>query len=135
MKPTKPEPVTPATAMAQPDGTILDAVIGTVTFIGGVKVIPSEQGSHFTVQSFTIKHGEERIDGDAYDHPDLNLLCPVGTEVVIASQKARNGHYGGVQIRETDGASIAGLFRKRTVKRLRVTKIGVFHTPETYKIL
>lgn len=111
---------------------VIDAVEGTIRWVGERKQITPEGGQTFTVQPFTIgqlESGIPKIDGDIYDHPDLKDF--LAKDVVLASFKSRNGRYGGVKLELVNKG--AGLFSRAGIRRLKVSKAGVVHTPDSFE--
>ena len=115
-----------------PEGSIVDAVAGKLLVTGARLDKTRPDGTAYTSQSFTLFSNAGMLTGLAYDHYPLE---PYDKQpVIFVSMKARNGRYGGVTTAKSEGST--SLFSRHVPKTvLRVSKLGVLHTPDTYKTL
>lgn len=120
--------------LQQPAGTIIDHVVGDLIDVGRHEDHVRPDGTPYTSQSFVLREAQSSgptITGVAYDHYPLDMR--LNDNIVLTSMKSRNHRFGGVTV--AGGIPVSIFNRKASPVVLRVSKVGVFHSPETFKLL
>jgi hypothetical protein len=120
---------TVAEVLAMPDGAIVEAVGGKLTVTGERVNRVREDCSAYSSQTFSLTDATGTILGTAFDQFPLDVHN--NKQVVMASLKSRNNHFGGVSVSQQQPAG--SLFARRPRKAvLRVSKAAGVHSPDTY---
>lgn len=109
--------------MQQPEGAVLDGVVGIIRLVGPVEHRFRPDGEPYCSQIFILADDTgAKIHGTIYDN--ISLADFLGKEIILASMKARNGRYGGITVQKSlyEGTSIFTKAKARNV--LRVSKLG-----------
>lgn len=118
----------------QPAGTIIKSVKGALVGVGPYEKHNRPDGEAYTSQTFTLCDGIKRIDGIIFDHYEIDPY--LDKQIILCSLKSRNGRFGGLTVTKFQpSGSIFGGRRPAEISKLRVTKAGGLHTPETWTSL
>lgn len=120
-----------ADVLKQGAGIIIDHVPGTLVSVGPHENKIRPDGDPFTAQAFTLQDGADVIFGTIYDHYPLDVY--LHKPIVLTSMKSKNHRFGGVTT--ALGVTTSIFNRKPVPNVLRVSKAGVVHSPETFKLL
>lgn len=101
-----------------PDKALIDGVEGVMDWVSDPELHNRPDGSQYTSQEFFIKDGPSRVRCVAFDHNPVTKY--LGKKVLLLSNKARNGRYGGIVMH----VEKTGFFKRSVQRHIRITKLG-----------